>query len=487
MIRRILCLFCALLMLSAAAPAAGEDTDGLHSYDFDLVFSLNKEAFPKLLRSRIAGYADLLDRIGVRGNIAWSDKSESMDLNLTLYFIDDPSLTYPVRLFGTKGHLFFTSPMINNQEIFLDLNGVLEFAVKAKNTLGVPLPYLAFLYPYMTEHTMSFLTSAWNEKITPSAQQGSVSVDQLREISELWSAERLNNIRVERWIMALAEGSAAPYAVESEFDNLPGYYESVTGGKPLSVAVDDDSEVWCDAEGSTLFSRVDSGDSLSVSLSLPATANGYVPSMSMTEWTDDGQYSLDLAASLARDPADTEAVAEKEKQGKSDDGEDGGWYDEEDEQGSLPDLMFSLNAFISGMPQALPADASFSVSAATGGALYPNYAFVLRDELKKDGTLTLFLSKPAGEESDTVPDEIFRCSGSFVPGELKDINYKSYPRDNSYNAFAFNEARLAEFTANVVPLMVRSAVSFVAAAPASACQSFLDDLTDMGLLDMLLD
>ena len=56
-----------------------------------------------------------------------------------------------------------------------------------------------------------------------------------------------------------------------------------------------------------------------------------------------------------------------------------------------------------------------------------------------------------------------------------------------FNAFSFNEQKLANFKSRVLPPLVKNIFSFVAAAPTSACQSFLDDLTDIGLLDMLLE
>ena len=58
--------------------------------------------------------------------------------------------------------------------------------------------------------------------------------------------------------------------------------------------------------------------------------------------------------------------------------------------------------------------------------------------------------------------------------------------ENIYNVFSFNELTLAEFRSKVLPPLVKNVFSFIAAAPTSACQSFLDDLTDIGLLDMLL-
>ena len=59
--------------------------------------------------------------------------------------------------------------------------------------------------------------------------------------------------------------------------------------------------------------------------------------------------------------------------------------------------------------------------------------------------------------------------------------------EGTYNVFSFNEQTLAAFTDKVLPSLIRSVFPFVAAAPTSACQSFLDDLTDSGILDMLLN
>ena len=84
---------------------------------------------------------------------------------------------------------------------------------------------------------------------------------------------------------------------------------------------------------------------------------------------------------------------------------------------------------------------------------------------------------------------ILSCSGTVLPGEPRDIpNYQAQTPDDStsYNVFSFNEERLSDFTHNVLPYLLRNLFSFVAEAPTAACQSFLDDLTEAGVLDMLL-
>ena len=39
----------------------------------------------------------------------------------------------------------------------------------------------------------------------------------------------------------------------------------------------------------------------------------------------------------------------------------------------------------------------------------------------------------------------------------------------------------------MIPLIVKGFLSFVAEAPTAACQALLDDLTDLGVLGMLMN
>ena len=105
--RRFLCLLCALLlMIPSLVPAEGSVPDGSRSFDFDFTFTLNAQAFPKLLRSRMAGYAALINRLGLKGNIAWTPATESMELNAVLYFTDNPSKAYPFSVYGAQPRIF---------------------------------------------------------------------------------------------------------------------------------------------------------------------------------------------------------------------------------------------------------------------------------------------------------------------------------------------------------------------------------------------
>lgn len=490
MFRRILCLFCAALLLAGAVPAVSEAAGRNSSYDFDLTFQLNADAFPELLRTRVAGYASLINRLGLRGNLSWNTRTNSMDLDATIYYTDDPSLQYPFRIYGVKQRVFITSPMINNEIILLNMAALMEFAIKAKNTLGIPLPYFALLFPYTTESAFDGLIRSWQDVIGTFTADSTVSVEQFDKLSGLWTEELLGNSLLQFWISGVADGSDAPSAVEAEMNNLPLYYRNVTESKPVTVSVSQNSEIWKNAAGDTLFSRMESDHSSSVYLSLPASGNGYSPFFSFTRQADSQAFGFDLAASVRRDPSVASVSADTEGSGGSYDEYDDpdGYAAGDDSAESFPELMLDFRITGSGLPLSLPADAAFSLSVSVLGALYPDYSFCIDGETKKDGIISLSLLKPYSGGSEA-PVCIFRCTGSVLPAaEPKHVpNHMHTQLEGTYNVFSFNERKLSLFTEKVLPPLIRSVFSFVAAAPTSACQSFLDDLTDIGVLDMLLN
>ena len=536
MTRRILCVLCALFLLFSVLPASAEgSTEGCYSFDFDLTFSMNANAFPKLLRSRMSGYAALVNCLGLKGNIAWSNVTEGMELDAVLYFRDKPSLSYPFRLFGTKKGLFLSSPLLKDEVIFFNMAATLEFAVKAKNTLGLPLPYFAFLSPYVWEWAFASMVTDWNTAIGTYTESGTITLDQFRTLSDLWKEDLQYNEHVQRWINALAEGADNPQAAEAIntgfYENLIYYYELVTMNHPLTVTIGDGTITCDNVLEKRLYSREETADSLSVFFDLPASENGYVPSLSLVRNDTSDTYSFEFRADVCKEGYEipVDGVIEKAKPSISttpeeipdevmeevieeDDAEeiveevyeeyaDSSYYGYEDEVfdpyyvemdyddvAPLPDLLIHVFAKGENIPKALPADSSFDLTGTTFGEVYPDYSFCLHGETKKDGFLLLSLNKPKPAGDPTEPEKIFTCTGTMVPAAAREIpDYLQYPLDTCHNVFSFNETRLAEFRNKVVPLLLRSVLSFVDAMPTSACQSILDDLTDSGVLNMLLD
>jgi hypothetical protein len=518
--RRFLCLLCALLLvIPVLAPAEGMPSEGSKSFDFDFTFTLNAHAFPKLLRSRMAGYAALINRLGLRGNIAWTPATESMELNAVLYFTDNPSKAYPFCIYGAQPRVFITSPLLQNEVILLNMAALLEFAVKAKKTLGIPLPYLAYLYPLTTDYAMAGPAAIWKEVIGSYPEGGQVTEEQLRTLTQRWSEEFMNNPDLQRWISALADGSDnAQAAVEYELTHVPDYIEKATGFRPITVTAGDGSEVWTGSNGETLFARSETEGSRSMSVTLPASQNGYVPFLTLNSSNDGTTAGFKLETSLNRDPyavvmepVPAEESYSEEEYGSYDeyaDEDEAYYYDDEDsdeeageygeynyydeygESGALqeevlPASLLHLIVEAEGLPVSLPADSDFNILFNLLEKIFPNYGAVIHGETKKDGSLLLTVRKP--DNNGKQSEEIFRCTGTLIPAEAREIpNYMQKELDGVYNVFSFNEQKLADFRNKVLPPLIRSIFSFVEAAPTSACQSLLDDLTDSGILDMVM-
>ena len=515
--RRFFCLLCALfLVIPTLVPAEGVPAGDNYSFDFDFTFTLNAHAFPKTMRSRMAGYAALINKLGLRGNMAWTISTESFELDGELYFTDKPALTFPFHIYGAQPRIFITSPLLQDEVILLNMAALLEFAVKTKKTLGIPLPYLAYLYPLTTEYAMTGLANIWNEVIGSYPEGGKVTEEQLRTLTERWSEEFMNNPDLQRWVSALADGSDnAQDAVEAELMHVPDYIEKATGYRSLTVTAGEGSEVWTAANGDTLFSRQESDGALSMAVSLPASENGYVPLFNYSTVNDGSTVSFKLETSLNRDPYAivVESIPEEEASSEENYGtydeyedEDGYYYDEDfdeeseggyynyyddyGESGALPEEMLPASLLhliveAEGLPASLPADSNFDILINLLEKLFPNYGAVIHGETKKGGSLLLTVRKPDinGKQS----EEIFRCTGTLVPAAAREIpNYMQKKLDGVYNVFSFNEQKLADFRNKVLPLLVRSIFRFVEAAPTSACQSLLDDLTDSGILDMVM-
>lgn len=530
MFKRIVCLLTTLLLMTLSACSLAEEQTGVHSWRFDLSFSLNRDAFPPLSQSRAQGYRDLLERLRLQGTVVWVDRGGSLDLNATVFFEDKPDVAVSFRLYGTRERLCLTSPLLNGETVLFNMAAFMEYALKVKSTLNVPLPFLAFLYPYTTEHAFRGPVQAWNKTIRKVKNSRKIPVEKLKKVSALWDEKLQNDQYLNIWINALASGSSAPEAVEMEFFDFPFYFNDyVWAGHRLQVEIGKGTETWKNRQGQVLFTREQTENTDSWTLSLPPSQNRYAPYCSWTRTADGQEWSFTLNASWLREakktaaPAADAAPSEEEKtevqpedtyseeaytekayteegyseEGYSEEGyseeysEEYGEYGEEEESdydedgsSSWPDVLLLFSAEGQSLPLSLPADASFTVSADLSGALFPDNALTLVGNTKKDGALTVSLCKPDGESL----VELLSCEGTLVPYTAEAApSFDDDFHEGAFSLFSFNEEKLAAFKKQVFPSLLKGLVRFVAEAPASACQSFLDDLADVGLLDMLLE
>ena len=138
------------------------------------------------------------------------------------------------------------------------------------------------------------------------------------------------------------------------------------------------------------------------------------------------------------------------------------------------------------IPTSLPCDSSFSLKAAMKGALYPNFDFTVNGKTEKDGSVSVSLLLPQ-EGAD--PATVLTCKGTVVPSDTPvDIipNYYEKELNGNFNFFSFSEYALSIFKSIVTKPLIKGMLDFVAEAPTASVQSLLDDLTDAGILNMMM-
>ena len=452
-----------LLLLTFAASARGENEPSVFCYDFEFRISLNGDVFPARNRSHMQGYAELLDSLEFRGNIAWCPAYESMDLNLEIIPISNPDASVSFRLYGIPSDLGLSSPLLGDETIWFDNYVLMEFALKTWNNLHFPLQHLALLHPYVTVSAFSGLTSLWDEQVGAVTKSLSVSAESLESLSKAWKDQMRSDSRLNYWILALSSAASEQGDILSqEFENLPDYLlNQVSLGKNLNVTVSRGTETWTNAAGDTLFSRSEEGDTVSWTLSLPATSNGYVPFMSVSSSRSDTGLSLSATGSYQR----TSDVSVPDE--------------------DLPDSLLNFSAQLDSFPTVV-SDADFSGNLTVSGTLLPNLNLSVRGTLTEAGELSVVMDHPVvqGGESKSV----LTLTGRITPATPVAVpQYSAVEMHRYLRIFGVNDQTMNEFVQKTARPLFFGILDFLYELPARGCQSVMDDVEDYGLLDMMLD
>ena len=154
--KRFFALLTALVLFVCMFSASGaEDAEAAYSYDFDLRFTMNADPFPARVRSHMQGYADLLNMIELKGNLTCCPADNSIDLTAEIIPVTNPGAAISFRLYGIPEHICLTSPLLGNETVWFQNDGLMEFSFKTWNNLRIPLQYITLLYPYVTENAFS--------------------------------------------------------------------------------------------------------------------------------------------------------------------------------------------------------------------------------------------------------------------------------------------------------------------------------------------
>ena len=452
------------LLLSAVGSYSEEVRDSsVYSYDFDLGFHLNPDGFPPRVRSHIRGYSDLLDVIRMKGNLTWSDETGSLDLDLNIIPLTNPSAKIAMHFFGIPEHICMSSSLLGDEIIWFQNYVLMEFALKSWNNLHLPLQYLALLFPYVTENAFQKLVKDWTETVGRITVSQNIPKEKLEKVSDLWAGTLQEDQRLIYWITGLSVLSEDHMILDEEINKLPEYLlQNVSGNRDISVQVKDGETIWTNHEKQVLYRESAGGNSWSYTL--PVTENGYIPCLSCESASSGGLSRITINGSYH--------MADEDK--------DTGRYPE-GQPASL--LDFSLD--IRDLPEKWPADSSFSAALNVIGSLLPNFDIKMKGETKENGELIISVydlsDKSAGTES------VLICSGSIVPVSPGTVpEYSTAELTRHLNVFSVNDKTVSEFSGKIRRPLITGILNLLDEMPASACQSVMDDLEEYGLVNILL-
>ena len=451
----LILMLCLSVFPAGAENASSEETRNIESFTFRFRFSLNPIAFPKTMVRRMRGYAELLDQLELRGTLSRSESDGMIDIQASLVPLSNPSAAIDFRLYGIPAIWVVTSPILGDEIIFLNTPALVDFGNKSWSHLSLPLHYAALLYPLSWELDFSALSKPWFDIVGHPSAGDTVTSAQIAAVADAWSEALQGSVYLGDWLTAVTLTREEALPILDEFEDLPSYLmDQVTQFSDLRVVEQDGTVCWLNSKNETLFRSSKQGADESGSLDLPLTRNGYKPSASWKishgDKTDDYQFDAEY---LSSDPGRNDL------------------------------LSFMVNAH--SIPVSWPLDTDFDCTVSLTGDLFPNIGFTLQGYCRADGAVSVSLCKPAQADSD--PAVILRAEGTVQPTDpLPMPEYNPEGWMSYRNILSLADQSMGEFTNNITMPLIHGMLDFLAEIPVVSCQSILDDLTDSGILEMVL-
>lgn len=457
--KRIIALLLACIMLLGAACAGAEEEKipDVDSYDFDLRFQLNADAFPFRERKQMQGYAELLEALVIRGNYSWCEETDCLDLHLQLVPANDPDAALSIRIFGWLSNwLNISSPLLGEDSVCFRPKEIMYFVARAWDFFEIPLFPLAVLFPGLVEAAYREVEYEWIKRIAvPENGSAVIPRERQEEITEGVREQLENDVRTTAITEAMLKPLREAELVQKEISALPDLLIHSTEGEDLTVEADGKSIRYLNHRGETLYEEHSTGNTYEAALTLPPSGTDYTPSYSF--WREDGEneYSFRLNASWDRTSGNEE----------------------------VPETFLRLNAVMDHVPTVYPTEAEFSGEVSVEGILLPELHLLVNGTTGADGTVSIGLTLPDRQEEDPV----FTCTGTVVPAAYEGkLEYMIGDIITDYNLFALSDQSLTLLLGGVVPAMMEELPDFLYAMPTHGIQSILDTLEQYGLLQITL-
>lgn len=460
--RLIASLLACVMVLGTVAAIADADGDRIFCYDFDLQFHLNANLFSLHDRQMMQGYADLLEVLRFKGNIAWTKDGRFLDLHLELVPVQDPGAAIPIRVFGRrKNWLNVSSPALGEQAICFQPWTVMTFVVRAYQMFEINLFPAALLLPSLTIIPFEDMEWYWDYDVAYAGKMEDGAVIPAYIINVIandwaqWIQEDANSM-IKGWIRASTMAMPDSEEIAQEMRNVPELLRYVTCEKDLNVEAGNGYFRYRNADGEVLYERREDGTTTERELTLPKSNTNYTPYVYIreTKTEEENGWLLDLK------------------------------WDRTTDDELLPESIIRVKAEAEHVPVEYPTDAEFNGNAVTEGVLVPNFNVILKGNTTAEGEINLSVT-PVEKAADT---PMLSVTGKLVPTAYAEETLYYYVGDivTDINLFALDDRSLSVLKESLTPALTEVLPDFICALPASGIQSILDLLERYSILQTLI-
>lgn len=469
MMRKLVCLLLTLALAAGLTPAGAEEekvpipnADAVEAvmlpakgYDFDFTLRLHPEALSADLQDRVQGYAELLEALRFQGHVRWAETGEVFDMTVSIVPTAAGAGSIDIRIHGAEDLLFVNSNLLADRTIMLRNFSLLNFCAKMSEHLDLPLHLLALLYPYSWVSGLELPLQDWRGMVEKENEQGIIPEEAVRYLWDCWAYRVEFDEPTRILISALCKDSEMEEAFRGMVAEIPDYVvHQVAQDQEIQILRTENSETWRTASGDVFFSSAED-HTRAQALVLPRMKTGYLPVYLWDEVREKEHQSGRLRVQILGD-------------------------------GELLGDLVNLQASYISFPLTWPADCDSLLSLNLTGGLLPNVGVSAYLAGEKDGHVRVELRKPT---VDMEPGALMlTLEGSLTPlaedAKVRELMFED--ATDALDLLVANDATIRAFLPDLVMPMVEGMVRFLVGVPTAACQTIMDDLTDLGVFEVLL-
>lgn len=447
-------------MVSAIAESSSGNPEVI-SYDFNLRFHLNADAFSFHERKRQQGYEDLLDMLEFRGNYSYCPATDSSDFRLEIVPVTNPSAKISFRVYGIRTQRIVTSSLFGAEKVSFAPAYFMHFANSVWEVIRLPLYLPALINPQITITAFRSIADVWNWGMSEKSS-GKISKDTIKKIAEGWRTQFAENDDLNTWLKVITNPIPDGALVVSEIEQLPDMLLSFANGKPLRITSAAGVKQGLNASGDVLWEERTSDEQYSLLLNLPESNKGYKPYLAFSREEEEKSFSVHLDADWSR----------------------GGKKQQDPENAeNYPDTILKTSLEVSQLPKTYPADAEFSGEIEVKGIVLPE----LHCKVKGKTTAAGLIGINAIFADNNTVDTFFSCTGTVVPVSYEGVlAFSQEELIAPFNLFEISFKAKNSLIDALDRSIVLGLIDFLYELPVSSCQSVMDDIENAGILKLLI-